>query len=495
MTKLDALLGISANIPEVELTKMVLDSRAVTQGCLFVAIKGHQVDGRDYIAQAIEQGANAVLAEADCASQHLSLSLQQNVPVIYFYQLQQQLSQLAGAFYQHPSTRLSLVGVTGTNGKTTIAQLLAQWTQLLEHKSAVMGTIGNGIFGQVKEATNTTGSAVEIQSTLADFVQQGVDFAAIEVSSHGLAQHRVKALTFQVGIFTNLSRDHLDYHLTMENYAEAKKRLFSELQTRYQVINADDPIGEQWLAELPESVAVSCRTDFQANHAAWLKATSVNFTQQGAIIEFASSWGNGTLHSQLIGAFNVSNLLLVVATMLRLGYSLEVLSATVAQLKGVCGRMEMLSAPNQHAQGTAIVDYAHTPDALEKALQAARLHCQGTLYCVFGCGGDRDRGKRPLMAQITEKFADKVIVTDDNPRTENPAQIMQDILVGFECPNAVQVIHSRQQAIETALQQMTAQDVVLIAGKGHEDYQIIGTTKHHFSDQETVLDYFSQGSK
>lgn len=495
MTKLDALLGKSANIPEVELTEMVLDSRAVTQGCLFVAIKGHQVDGRRYIAQAIEHGASAVLAEVDCASQHLSLSVQQNVPIIYFYQLQQQLSQLAGAFYQHPSTRLSLVGVTGTNGKTTIAQLLAQWTQLLRHKSAVMGTIGNGILGQVKAATNTTGSAVEIQSSLADFVQQGVDFAAIEVSSHGLAQHRVEALTFQVGIFTNLSRDHLDYHLTMENYAEAKKRLFSELQTRYQVINADDPIGEQWLAELPDAVAVSCNVAFHPTQKHWLQATKINFTQQGAKIEFSSSWGGSTLHSKLIGAFNVSNLLLVLATMLRLGYPLAQLCNSVDQLKGVCGRMEMLSSPNPHAQGTAIVDYAHTPDALEKALQAARLHCQGTLYCVFGCGGDRDRGKRPLMAQIAEKFADKVIVTDDNPRTENPAQIMQDTLAGFEQPEAVQVIHSRKDAIETALQQMNPQDVLLIAGKGHESYQIIGTTKHHFSDQETVFNYFSQGSK
>lgn len=492
MRKLSELLGQVEQFPEIELTEMVLDSRAVKQGCLFVAVKGHLSDGRQYIEQAIQNGAKAVLAEADDAEQHLKWELNHNVPVIAFYQLNSHLSALADLFYQQPSKKLALVGVTGTNGKTTVAQLLAQWTQLLGSKSAVMGTIGNGIWGDVKEATNTTGSALEIQSSLASFVQQGADFAAIEVSSHGLAQHRVESLAFQVGIFTNLSRDHLDYHLSMENYASAKKRLFTQLSTRYQVINADDPIGAQWITELPEAVVVSCQPNFQPSHKAWLKVIQVSFSHQGASIEFASSWGNGILQSQLIGAFNVSNLLLVVATMLCLGYELNLLINTVSQLNGVCGRMEMLRAQNAETQGTAIVDYAHTPDALEKALQAARLHCQGELYCVFGCGGDRDRGKRPLMAEIAEKLADKVIVTDDNPRTENPEQIMKDILAGFTQRSDVQVVHQRKQAIELALTQMKGKDVVLIAGKGHENYQIIGKVKHHFSDQETVLNYFSQ---
>ncbi|HDR1284961.1 UDP-N-acetylmuramoyl-L-alanyl-D-glutamate--2,6-diaminopimelate ligase [Pasteurella multocida] len=487
MRRLTALLGQVELAPNIELTDMILDSRAVKQGCLFVALQGHQVDGRQYIPQAIAKGASAVLAETEDVQQHLSTKIEQGVPIISFYQLGSHLSTLAGLFYDNPSHKLTLVGVTGTNGKTTISQLLAQWTTLLGHRSAVMGTIGNGLLGQVKEATNTTGSAVEVQASLADFVTQGADFAAIEVSSHGLVQHRVEALAFDVAIFTNLSRDHLDYHQSMENYALAKKRLFTELHSQYQIINADDSVGQTWLQEQPNAVAVSCQADFQPHQAHWLKATAIQFSQKGARIQFESSWGKGELHSALIGQFNVSNLLLVFATLLSLGYNIETLMKTVPQLTGVCGRMERLSASNQP---TAIVDYAHTPDALEKALQAARLHCQGKLWCVFGCGGDRDRGKRPLMAKIAEQFADHVIVTDDNPRTESAAQIVQDILAGFEHPQHVEVCHARDQAIIQALQKADSDDVVLIAGKGHEDYQIIGTQKQHFSDQETVQQYF-----
>ena len=392
-------------------------------------------------------------------------------------------------FYGEPSKRLTLVGVTGTNGKTTTAQLLAQWTQILGHISAVMGTIGNGLFGRVKEATNTTGSAVEIQASLAEFVAQGADFAAIEVSSHGLVQHRVEAVHFSAAVFTNLSRDHLDYHHTMENYAAAKKRLFSELDSRHHIIDADDPVGAAWLSEMPEAVAVSSKADFVPQQAKWLKAVNVSFNHKGASIQFESSWGNGELQSALIGAFNVSNLLLVMATLLALGYDLAELVRSAHKLTGVCGRMEMLHAPHKP---TVIVDYAHTPDALEKALQAARLHCQGKLWCIFGCGGDRDSGKRPLMAKIAEQLADKVIATDDNPRTEEHTQIMADILKGFIHPQAVQVIHQREDAIATAIQSAVENDVILIAGKGHEDYQIIGKTKHHFSDQEVARHYLSQ---
>jgi len=392
-------------------------------------------------------------------------------------------------FYGQPSKRLTLVGVTGTNGKTTTAQLLAQWTQILGHTSAVMGTIGNGLFGRVKEATNTTGSAVEIQASLAEFVAQGADFAAIEVSSHGLVQHRVEAIHFSAAVFTNLSRDHLDYHHTMENYAAAKKRLFSELDSRHHIIDADDPVGAAWLADMPEAVAVSSNANFVPQQAKWLKAVNVSFNHKGASIQFESSWGNGELQSALIGAFNVSNLLLVMATLLALGYDLAELVRSAHKLTGVCGRMEMLHAPHK---STVIVDYAHTPDALEKALQAARLHCQGKLWCIFGCGGDRDSGKRPLMAKIAEQLADKVIATDDNPRTEDHTQIMADILKGFIHPQAVQVMHQREEAIAMAIQSAVENDVILIAGKGHEDYQIIGKTKHHFSDQEVARHYLSQ---
>lgn len=475
-----------------QLNQMTLDSRQVRQGDVFVALKGHQVDGRQFINKAIEQGASLVLAEAEEDQFEIELdpkfakcNLDRTAccKVVSVPQLPKLLSEIVGAFYGNPSQKLVLAGITGTNGKTTTAQLLAQWRNLLGGKSAVMGTIGNGLYGQVQEAVNTTGSAIEIQRNLASFVEQGADFCAMEVSSHGLAQFRAEALDFDVAIFTNLSRDHLDYHNTMEEYAEAKFRLFSELKTQAQVINADDEIGAEWLSKLPNAVAVSSQPNFSSNHR-FVKATEVKFTLQGATIQFESSWGNGELNSRLIGAFNVSNLLTAFAGLLALGFDMNELVKTAPNLVGVAGRMECITAPNKPM---VIVDYAHTPDALEKALEAARLHCEGELFCIFGCGGDRDAGKRPLMAEIAEKLADKVIATDDNPRTEDNQKIMADIVKGFSKPQ--QIIHNREEAIKTAITQAKARDVILIAGKGHEDYQIIGTEKLHFSDQETARKY------
>ncbi|MGR6982055.1 UDP-N-acetylmuramoyl-L-alanyl-D-glutamate--2,6-diaminopimelate ligase [Testudinibacter sp. P27/CKL/0425] len=479
LAKLFSLQGL----PRLSLQRITLDSRKVQTDDLFVALIGHRQDGRKFILQALEKGASAVLAQTEAPEQHLTITTQQNVVIIHYYQLDKHLSAIAGEFYNHPSKQLTLVGVTGTNGKTTVAQLLAQWVQLLGKPSAVMGTIGNGLYGKTVEAANTTGSAAEVQANLADFVQQGAEFAVMEVSSHGLVQHRVEALHFKTALFTNLSRDHLDYHQTMQAYAAAKFRLFSELDCENQVINADDEIGAEWLAQLPQAVAVSCDPNYQIDHHPYLYAEKIAFHDDGATIGFQSSWGSGELRSRLIGSFNVSNLLLVTATMLQLGYSLAKLCVTVNQLNGVCGRMEMFSAKNRPM---AIVDYAHTPDALQKALQAARLHCKGRLWCVFGCGGDRDSGKRPLMGAIAEQFADEVILTDDNPRTEDPSLILQDIQAGLKQPQNASIIHGRELALQYAIQQAQADDVVLIAGKGHEDYQIIGDIKLHFSDQEIV---------
>lgn len=478
------------------LNKMTLDSREVGEGDLFVALKGHNVDGRKFISKAIEQGASLVLAEAEDEVQAVKLAKKfanLTACVVEIPQLPKILSKIAGAFYDNPSEKLALAGITGTNGKTTSAQLLAQWHNLLGGKSAVMGTIGNGLFGQVQEAANTTGSAIEVQRNLAHFVEMGADFCAMEVSSHGLAQYRAEALSYDVAMFTNLSRDHLDYHNTMAEYAAAKFRLFSELNSKAQVLNADDEIGAEWLAKLPNAVAVSVNPKFVTEQK-FVKATNVGFSLQGATIEFASSWGNGTLHSHLIGTFNVSNILLAMAGLLVLGHDLAKLIETASQLKGVAGRMECVFASENLQKDPknrplVLVDYAHTPDALEKALEAARLHTEGELYCIFGCGGDRDAGKRPMMAKIAEQLADKVIATDDNPRTEDNVKIMADIVQGFANPQNVQVIHDREQAIKTAIEQASAKDVILIAGKGHEDYQIIGTVKHHFSDQEVAKKY------
>ncbi|AOF53948.1 UDP-N-acetylmuramoyl-L-alanyl-D-glutamate--2,6-diaminopimelate ligase [Rodentibacter caecimuris] len=489
MKKLTALFNLPSLPQDIEINELVLDSRKVKTGDLFVAIKGHQVDATCFIEQAILAGASAIVAETGSVDMHLSVVYQQQKPVIYYYNLSSNLSEIADKFYDSPSKKLTLVGVTGTNGKTTVSQLLAQWVRHLGHKSAVMGTIGNGLLGQVVEAKNTTGSPIEIQSSLASFINASADFVAIEVSSHGLVQHRVEALDFNVAIFTNLSRDHLDYHGTMEDYTQAKKRFFFDLSPDLQILNADDPVGAEWLKSLPNGIAVSCEANFQPNSKQWLKAVSARFTHEGTIIDFTSSWGNGTLNSPLIGAFNVSNLLLAMATLLALGYSLESLINSVSTLQGVRGRMEMIKVEEKSA---VIVDYAHTPDALEKALVAAREHCNGKLWCIFGCGGDRDRGKRPLMAKVAEQFADMVIVTTDNPRTEEPDQIEADIVSGFSNMDNVGLISDRAQAIEFAIQGAQKNDLILIAGKGHEDYQIVGNEILHFSDQETAEFYLTQ---
>ncbi|QOL15927.1 UDP-N-acetylmuramoyl-L-alanyl-D-glutamate--2,6-diaminopimelate ligase [Dickeya dianthicola] len=479
----DVLAPWVTDAPDRALREMTLDSRMAAAGDLFVAVVGHKTDGRHYIPQAIAQGVAAVVAQADDAAPDGTLTEMHGVPVIYLENLNQRLSALAGRFYRQPAASLQLIGVTGTNGKTTTTQLLAQWSQALGKTSAVMGTVGNGLLGHVVPSENTTGSAVDVQQILSQLAEQGADFTAMEVSSHGLVQHRVEALSFAAAVFTNLSRDHLDYHGDMANYEAAKWRLFAEHQVGQKIINADDEVGRRWLQRLPEAVAVSVTGKIDAGRAHWLKATHIDYHDSGFTVQFDSSWGAGEINSRLMGAFNVSNLLLALATLLSLGYSLEQLVKAGSALQPVCGRMEVFLAGGRP---TVVVDYAHTPDALEKALAAARLHCRGVLWCVFGCGGDRDRGKRPLMGAIAEQLADRVIVTDDNPRSEDPQAIVTDILSGLLDAGRAQVIAGRAEAVTSAVMQAGADDVVLVAGKGHEDYQLVGNERLDYSDRITV---------
>ncbi|WP_426816933.1 UDP-N-acetylmuramoyl-L-alanyl-D-glutamate--2,6-diaminopimelate ligase [Winslowiella sp. 2C04] len=470
--------------PERPLREMTLDSRQAASGDLFVAVAGHQADGRRFIPQAIAQGVAAVIAEAEGVAEDGDIVEMHGVPVIYLAQLPQRLSALAGRFYQQPGEQLRLIGVTGTNGKTTTTQLLAQWANLLGETGAVMGTVGNGLYGQLVSTENTTGSAVDVQHVLHSLVEKGATVAAMEVSSHGLVQHRVAALPFAAAAFTNLSRDHLDYHGDMTRYEAAKWLLFSEHQVGQMIINADDEVGYRWLLNLPDAVAVTMQNNLQPGcRGRWLKATEVNYHDNGASITFESSWGNGVIDSRLMGAFNVSNLLVALATLLSLGYPLDGLIATGNQLQPVCGRMEVFNAPGK---ATVVVDYAHTPDALEKALEAARLHCKGQLWCVFGCGGDRDKGKRPLMGAIAEQFSDVVVITDDNPRGEEPAAIVEGILSGLLDAGRARVVHGRAQAVTNVIMQAQEDDVVLVAGKGHEDYQLVGNRRLDYSDRVTV---------
>ncbi len=478
LNELTGALGIDA--PAIEIENIQLDTRLITPGSLFLALKGHLTDGRRFIEKAIECGAIAVLYEDDGIFTPTTLE----VPCIPVPSLSAKVSLLAGVFYGHPSKQMKLVGVTGTNGKSTTTHLIANWAHLLGDVSGVMGTLGNGLFGQLTETENTTGSAVSIQQQLHEFIEKDATLAAMEVSSHGLVQHRVESLIFAVSVFTNLSRDHLDYHHTMDTYAEAKRQIFTHSQSDRCIVNIDDETGMAWAKDMPDAVVYGVDRQFAGHSGKFVYASNVKFHSHGITIKIHSSWGNGVISAPLLGKFNVSNLLAALATLLVLQYDLKMLCQTASQLQSVTGRMECFGLPTQPL---VVVDYAHTPDGLEKALEAARQHCHGKLTCICGCGGDRDKGKRPLMAEIAEKLADRVILTDDNPRTENPENIIEDMVVGLKNPALVAIEHDRNKAIDLALRGSEAGDIIVVAGKGHEDYQIIGTEKRHYSDRETVM--------
>ncbi|EGR1750085.1 TPA: UDP-N-acetylmuramoyl-L-alanyl-D-glutamate--2,6-diaminopimelate ligase [Vibrio parahaemolyticus] len=486
MTKaisMDALLSPWADCPSlasVLVSELELDSRKVQPGTTFVALVGHVVDGRKFIASAIEKGANAVIAQACDVKAHGTIDIIDDIPVVYLDALDKCLSEIAGQLYTYPD--MKLIGVTGTNGKTTITQLIAQWIGLVGSKAAVMGTTGNGFLDDLKEAANTTGNAVEIQHTLASLAEQQAQYTALEVSSHGLIQGRVKSLSFAAGVFTNLSRDHLDYHGTMEEYANAKLTLFTQHQCDQAIINVDDEVGAAWAKQLTNAIAVSLAPTTEFEHALW--ASQVAYAESGITIRFDGQFGEGTLHAPLIGEFNAANLMLAFATLLSLGFDKSDLLATAAQLQPVLGRMELFQAEHR---AKVVVDYAHTPDALEKALQALRVHCDGQLWAIFGCGGDRDAGKRPMMAEIAERLGDKVVLTDDNPRSEDPVLIVKDMLAGLSKPAEAIVQHDRFKALSYALENAAPQDIILLAGKGHEDYQIRNGETIHYSDRESAM--------
>lgn len=464
----------------VLVSELELDSRKVQPGTTFVALVGHVVDGRKFIASAIEKGANAVIAQACDVKAHGTIDIIDDIPVVYLDALDKCLSEIAGQLYTYPD--MKLIGVTGTNGKTTITQLIAQWIGLVGSKAAVMGTTGNGFLDDLKEAANTTGNAVEIQHTLASLAEQQAQYTALEVSSHGLIQGRVKSLSFAAGVFTNLSRDHLDYHGTMEEYANAKLTLFTQHQCAQAIINVDDEVGAAWAKQLTNAIAVSLAPTTEFEHALW--ASQVAYAESGITIRFDGQFGEGTLHAPLIGEFNAANLMLAFATLLSLGFDKSDLLATAAQLQPVLGRMELFQAEHR---AKVVVDYAHTPDALEKALQALRVHCDGQLWAIFGCGGDRDAGKRPMMAEIAERLGDKVVLTDDNPRSEDPVLIVKDMLAGLSKPAEAIVQHDRFKALFYALENAAPQDIILLAGKGHEDYQIRNGETIHYSDRESAM--------
>jgi UDP-N-acetylmuramoyl-L-alanyl-D-glutamate--2,6-diaminopimelate ligase len=392
--------------------------------------------------------------------------------------LAEQLSAIAGRFYGEPSRNLRLVGVTGTNGKTSVSQLIAQALDRLGERCGIIGTLGTGFHGELELGRHTTPDAIGVQAALAGLKQREARAVAMEVSSHGLDQGRVAALAFDVAVFTNLSRDHLDYHGSMDAYAAAKARLFDMPGLSCCVINLDDAFGRQLAAQAREARLITYSLE---DPAATLYCPDARLDDEGIHARLVTAQGERILRSPLLGRFNLSNVLAAVGALLGMDYPLDEILEVLPLLQGPAGRMQRLGGAGLPL---VVVDYAHTPDALEKVLEALRPHAHGRLLCLFGCGGDRDRGKRPLMAAAAERLADVVLVTDDNPRNEAPEQIFADIRQGFSDAAAVSFQHGRADAIAAVIAASRGDDVVLLAGKGHEDYQEIRGERLPFSDLE-----------
>lgn len=469
-------------LPDVAIGGLKLDSRQVAPGDAFVAVPGYQVDGRDYIDAAIAAGASVVLCESD----GVDVEQQGNTVVVEVPQLKEQLSRIAARFYGEPGKHLQVVGVTGTNGKTSVTYLIAQLLQALGVKAGVIGTTGSGFPGALLPETHTTPDPIAVQQRLATLRAEGATVVAMEVSSHALVQRRVEAIPFAVAVATNISRDHLDYHGTMANYAGAKRRLFTELKSAQAVLNSDDAAVSAWLPDRPDAWRFSLHAQ-QHEHGVYASAIHYGDTGTDFTLNVPASAGRGEfpVASPLLGEFNIYNLLAAMVTVARLGFKWQAIAEAVGSLHPVPGRMEAFT---QSGRPLVIVDYAHTPDALQQVLTAVRRHCHGELWCLFGCGGDRDRGKRPQMGAVAAQFADRVVVTDDNPRTEEPEQIVRDILAGIPQQDKVEVIAGRQQAVIETIAKAQPKDVVVLAGKGHEDYQVIGQQRVAYDERALVAE-------
>jgi UDP-N-acetylmuramoyl-L-alanyl-D-glutamate--2,6-diaminopimelate ligase len=467
------------------------DSRQLQAGDLFFAYPGLDNDGRHFIPEAIDKGAAAILFEPDGSSVDLNAA---PIPILPIRHLTAQLGPLAARFYDYPSRYMPVVGITGTNGKTSCTHFLADSLQQLQKSCGVIGSLGNGFYGDLKPGQLTTPDAIELQQLLADFRDKQAQAVVMEVSSHRLAQQRLNGTEFSVAAFTNLTRDHLDYHGNMDAYAQAKRSFFDLSGVQQAILNADDPSAQKWLIELAEQLPVYAyslhKPQAPWSHIPHITVKKFDFNQQGLQAEIDTPWGEVFIENPfLMGQFNLSNLLLVLTLLKSLHFSLAEISQVISKLKGVKGRMQAFHVPGK---ALVVVDYAHTPDALQQVLCALRPHCQGKLYCLFGCGGNRDKGKRPLMAEIAEREADHIILTNDNPRFEDPLQILQDIQQGFKGKKPVYRESDRQRAIAYALGTAQPADVVLVAGKGHEAYQLIKGIKYPFDDAIEVQRFLNK---
>ncbi len=509
---LEGVIDVSNEDVDIIIESMTLDSREVKENTLFVALNGTDKHGLNFADKAIDKGAVAILWESDAVWSQGSY----RVPAIGVDDLRERLGIIVDRFYGSPSADMKVVGVTGTDGKSTVSHFIAEALNGCGQKSAVIGTLGVGVPGDLVETGLTTPDVVVVHRTLAEFKQQGIKNVIMEVSSHALDQQRVAGVDFEVAVLTNLTRDHLDYHGTMEAYGESKARLFVRDGLKSVVINIDDAFGQQLIENSLEQVnspeqnrensdkSITNSEDgknrqadvapqaIQAKVIAYsvvgagvssaecLKATNPQFTQNGIQAEFHYHGDTKTVNAPVLGEFNLYNLLAATGCLIGMGLPFAKAVDCVCKVKTVPGRMEKVSSDGEPL---VVVDYAHTPGALEAALKALRVHTPSRVVCVFGCGGDRDKGKRPLMARTAEANANMVILTDDNPRSEMPFQIMHDMIIGLENPEHVAMEHDRAKAIRFAVKSIEGGDSVLIAGKGHETYQLVGDEKLEFDDR------------
>ncbi len=483
-----------------------LNSNEVHEEFLFLACAGvgkpsqKPHHGIAYAGQAINRGATCVAWEPTAELQEMpevcTLEDKPDVPLIRVEGLLEKSSYIAARFYQHPTREMQVIGITGTNGKTSTAHFVARLMGLLaqqnniEDRSVLIGTLGNGRYGQLQQSTHTTPDAVTVQQLMADYHDQGIQTVVMEVSSHALAQGRVNGVEFDTAVLTNLSRDHLDYHGDMQSYATEKLKLFLTPGLKNIVLNLDDAFSAQIRTDLKQqtSLVTYARQDSSADYS----VSDIKLDNKGIYFKLQHDQQSWPVSTPLIGEFNIDNILAAIAVLVTQGYTLKDIIKAVNGLQTVPGRMEKINIDGQVQQPLIIIDYAHTPDALAKALQAVRAHTskEGKLYCVFGCGGDRDQGKRSLMAQAAEEQADQIMITSDNPRSEEPEQIIKDISSGLKNTQTVWTETDRAMAIAKVLNAAGSQDSVLIAGKGHETYQEINGTRLPFSDRDCVMQFY-----
>jgi UDP-N-acetylmuramoyl-L-alanyl-D-glutamate--2,6-diaminopimelate ligase len=479
---LKELLEGFVDAPDIEIAGISSDSRRLSPGDVFFALVGDSGHGLDYVEEALEAGIQAVVWDS---SADVVAPANAGVPMIQVAGLSTHIGEIANRFFDAPSKAIKVVGVTGTNGKTTVAFLVAQCLQRLGSACAYLGTLGFGTGELYADSEMTTPACIELHEKLAEFRSAGADYAAIEVSSHALQQNRIDGVHLDSAIFTNLSRDHIDYHGSMRAYGEAKARLILDSNVEHRIVCLDTEFGQE-LAERcgRDVVTVSTRTDRLANGRPFVFVRSVDEAEIGSRVAVSSSWGDFEFRLPLPGNFNIANAMEVLALLLSWKVSVVDACHVLSTVTAPPGRMQRVadsSAPS------VFIDYAHTPAGLEAALRSLRAHCRNSLWCVFGCGGERDRGKRPLMGEMAARLADRLVVTNDNPRSELPENIIADVLAGVgDDPGAI-AIEDRAAAIAYAIHEAADDDIVLIAGKGHENYQLIGEQRLSFSDYDAAL--------